>query len=305
MPFIDTPSLRFHLRTFGDPHGVPMLLLHGSHGSSRWWEPLTAILPDSIYALAPDLRGCGRSEGGSTGYEIEEQARDLLALAEALALKDVDLVGHSSGAAVALELALMRPDLISTLILVAPVPAEGVFTPLDVFTLLDQMRHDRTLHARALASMMPTYAAVSGADHEPEARDPDFFRLLVDDAQHMDPAAFTATATALGRWNRFGDVQRLTLPTVIVWGDRDTIVNRDEVTRTLLALPGANNLEVMRGVGHSPMIEAPARLAELILAFITEDFEQFDEVKARADDSSVFNADGNDVDQAGVDGGDA
>ena len=74
MPTLDTERLRFYYRTHGDPMGVPMLLLHGSHAGSRWWQPLFEVLPDDIYAVAPDLRGCGESGKTETGYAIQEQA---------------------------------------------------------------------------------------------------------------------------------------------------------------------------------------------------------------------------------------
>ncbi len=51
-------------------------------------------------------------------------------------------------------------------------------------------------------------------------------------------------------------------------GEAGYPVDRDDVTGTLLAIPGANNLEVLRGVGHCPMIEAPLTFAERLLDFI-------------------------------------
>ena len=284
MPYVDTPRMRFHFRTHGDPTGLPMLLLHGSHGSSRWWEPFLALLPEEIYAIAPDQRGHGRSEQRDDGYAIEAQADDLHAFVAALDLHQIDLVSHSSGAAIAMEFALAHPELLSTLVLVDPVPAEGVFTPVDTFDLLEQMRTDRALHAAAIAALMVSF------DHEdrPDNRENHaFFAQLVDDAQAMAPAAFTAMASALGRWNRFADVQRLTLPTLICWGDRDTIVDRDATTRTFIAIPGANNLEVLRGCGHSPMIEAPLVLAERIVDFITQDYTEFDAIRAAVDADEI------------------
>ena len=98
------------------------------------------------------------------------------------------------------------------------------------------------------------------------------FETLVDDAQDMAPAAFVDVARSLSQWNRFADARQLTLPTLLVWGDQDVIVDREATTRTLIAIPGANNLEVMHGVGHSPMLEAPQRLAEIYVNFITQDF---------------------------------
>lgn len=278
MPYINTPRLRIHYRTHGDPGGLPMLLVHGSHAGGRWWERFMALLPDEIYAVAPDLRGHGLSEQTEQGYEIDELAADLVALADALELSQIDLVGHSSGAAVAMEFALTHQERLSTLTLVDPVPAEGVFTPVDTFALLDEMRTDRDLHAAAVGALMVSF------QHEDPGPDRDFFEHLVDDAQSMAPAAFTALATALGRWNRFTDVQHLTLPTLICWGDRDTIVDRDATTRTFIAIPGANNLEILRGCGHSPMVENPLVLAERIVDFITQDYAGYDAIRATAED---------------------
>ncbi|MBI3959985.1 MAG: alpha/beta fold hydrolase, partial [Chloroflexi bacterium] len=90
MPILTTPRLTFHYRTHGDADGLPMLLLHGSFASSRWWQPFFAILPDEIYAIAPDLRGCGGSSHSDNGYEIHEQADDVAAFVESLGLEDFD-----------------------------------------------------------------------------------------------------------------------------------------------------------------------------------------------------------------------
>jgi pimeloyl-ACP methyl ester carboxylesterase len=156
-------------------------------------------------------------------------------------------------------------------------PIEGVFSPLETYVLLEKMRTDRDLLAQALRSLMPTLD-LSGNDLAQLG----FFDQLVDDAQQMDSAAFTAMADALNRWNRFGDGRSITLPTLLIWGEQDLIVDRDATTRTLIAIPGANNLEILRSVGHSPMIEAPVALAELLIDFIADDFEEYDSVRQLA-----------------------
>ncbi len=278
MPTITTPRLTFHYRTHGDADGLPMLLLHGSFASSRWWEPFFAILPDEIYAIAPDLRGCDSSspsEPSDSGYEIHEQAEDVAAFIEALGLEDFDLVGHSSGGAIALEYALTHPGRARSLILVDGAPIEGVFTPLEGYQLLEQMREDRGLLSQALSSLMPSTPPPTMTAEEFH----DFFETLVDDAAGMAPAAFTAVARALDHWNRFEEARYLSLPTLLLWGALDTLVDRDSTTRMLIAIPGAANLEVLAGVGHSPMIESPVALAERIIDFITEDFAGFEEAR--------------------------
>lgn len=272
---VETPRLRFHYREQGQADGLPMLLVHGSFGSSRWWEPLLALLPPEIHAIALDLRGCGQSAKPEQGYTIEEQAADLWSFVEALGWDDFDLVSHASGAAIAVEFTLNHPHVVHTLALVDPAPIEGVFTPLEVILVLEQLKTDETLLHQALASLMPTYD-LDQPDHAA------FFAALVADARQMAPAAFTALAESLNHWNRFGDAKALTLPTLLVWGDQDHLVSRDAMTRSLIAIPGANNLEVLRDIGHSPMIEAPVALAERLIEFITEDYAEFEDVRELA-----------------------
>lgn len=275
MPTLKTPRMEFHYRESGDDDGVPLLLLHGSHASSLWWEPFCAILPDSIHAVAPDLRGCGLSSRTERGYEIEEQAADLSGLVEGLNLTEFDLVGHGSGGAIAIEFTLRHREKVHSLILVDSVPIEGAFTPLEGLQLLAQMREDRTLLRRALASLMPGAPPPTMSPAEFDL----FFDSVVEDAARMAPAAFTAVAEALTHWNRREEAKGLTLPTLVVQGSDDIIVDKEAATRSLLSIPGAANLEVLRGVGHSPMIEAPVTLAERIIEFISEDFDSFEEAR--------------------------
>ncbi len=263
---VETDRLKFHCRMQGDPNGPPMLLVHGSFATGRWWEPMLETLPDSLCVAAPDLRGCGRSDKPDAGYTVAELAADIEQLVDALGWRDIDLVGHSTGGAVAIEFALRRMDLLHTLTLADSVPIRGVYSPPETLRLLAEMRHNRDLLRRALALLMPTIEpAAQGADPEPS-----FFDLLVEDAGQMAPAAFTEMARGVSDWNRIADANRLTLPTLLIWGELDTVVNRDDTTRTLLAIPGANNLEVLRGVGHSPMIEAPLTFAERLVDFIVQ-----------------------------------
>ncbi|MCY4082383.1 MAG: alpha/beta hydrolase [Caldilineaceae bacterium] len=280
MNTVQTARLTFNIRTSGSTDGVPLLLLHGSHATSRWWEPFFAILPDSIYAIAPDLRGCGQSTHSQDGYEIEDQAEDIAELAQSLALSDFDLVGHGSGGAIAIEYALRYSRRLRSLILVDSVPIEGAFTPLQGLQLLTQMRSDRSMLQQALSTLFPSAPPPTMSEKEFES----FFERLVDDAASMAPAAFTAVAEALGRWNRLEEAHRLTLPTLLLLGTEDVIIERDAATRSLLAIPGASNLEILRGVGHSPMVESPVVLAERIIDFITEDFDSFEEARGYAHD---------------------
>lgn len=272
--FVETPRLRFHFLTHGRRDGMPLLFLHGSFASSRWWLPVFELLPEEFFAVAPDLRGCGRSEQTDKGYAIESQAADVAAFIEAVNLRDFDLIGHAAGGAIAVEFVLTHPETARSLLLIDSVPIEGIFTPLEALALLNRMRSDRALLTEALAGLAPRIAA---------ARDP-LFDSIVQDAVAMAPAAFTEVAVALGQWNRFADARSLTLPTQLIWGDEDALVTRAAMTRTLIAIPGAYNLDVLKGVGHSPMLDAPLTLTEHIVDFVTDDFSHFSALRERTDE---------------------
>lgn len=279
--YLQTPRLRFFCRASGADDGIPLLLLHGSYGTGRWWERFCAALPDEIYAVAPDLRGCGQSDKPDGGYTVEEQVEDVATLVDALRWQSFHLMAHSSSGAVAMEYALHHGHRLDTLTLVDSVPVEGVFTPLDGYLLLEQMRTDRDLLAEALRLLMP--ALPLDEAHPDNVR---FFEQLVDDATTMAPAAFTEIARRLAQWNRFGDARQLTLPTLLVWGALDQIVDRAATTRTLIAIPGADNLEVLPNAGHSPMIEAPDTLAARWVDFLVQDHAGYDDVRRSALDNN-------------------
>lgn len=283
---VQTQNLRHQVLFQGDEDGLPILLLHGSYGSSRWWLPLLELLPDAVRVAAPDLRGCGRSDKPDDGYDIAQQADDVWQLVSTLGWRDFDLVGHSTGGAIAAEYALRHGETLHSLSLVDTVPLEGVYSPVETLRVLAQMREDRALLAEALALLMPSFFTSDDAQMpgEVSAARRAYFDSLVDDAAGMAPAAFTEVAHAISHWNRFEDASRLTLPTQLIWGELDQIVDRDAMTRTLIAIPGANNLEVIRGVGHSPLIEAPLALAELLIDFITEEFADYEEIRDSVDD---------------------
>ncbi|MDW8100279.1 MAG: alpha/beta hydrolase [Anaerolineae bacterium] len=258
MPFVETTRLRQHYIERGE--GETLFFIHGSFATARWWEPVLALLPAGYRAIAPDLRGCGQSQPADSpeAYAVPAQAADLWALAEALALEELHLVGHSYGAAIALQMTLDRPWPVRSLTLLDPPSAYGVETPAEALEYLDRMRTDRDLLARALAATMPARPADA------------FFHSLVEDAYRQSPAAFTGPALALAHWQVAHRLGSLRLPVLLVWGELDIIVDRASVTEMLLSIPGANYLEVLHGVGHSAHVEAPATFAQVLLRFISE-----------------------------------
>jgi pimeloyl-ACP methyl ester carboxylesterase len=271
MPAIQSfdPPL-YHERIGHGPQ--PVVFVHGGFASRRWWYPAVALLPaDEWTCFLVDLRGCGQSDrpDDPAVYGVDRQAADLAELLDVLGLPRMHLVGHSLGAAIALTYASAHPARLISLTLVSAPSPMGTPTPPEAYELLDRMRGDRGLLSQALASIMP-------------ARAPDaFFQQLVDDAQSQAPAAFTASAQVLEEWRLSSELlAQLRLPVLLMWGDRDQIVEREVQTRLLLSIPGADNLEIFRGVGHSPMLERTEGFVQALLAFLAQDFTDFATIRS-------------------------
>lgn len=270
MKITTTDGVSLHVRRQGvGPE--PILFVHGSFATSRWWMPATALLPVSAFtAYLVDLRGCGESDrpDDPASYRVEQQAQDIAALVDVLDLTGVHLVGHSMGAAIALTYAAAHAHRLRSLTLVSTPSPDGTPTPPQGYQLLAQMRDDRALLAQALAAVMP-------------ARPPDaLFQQLVTDAARQAPAAFTATAEALEHWRLSHEMrQRLRLPVLLMWGDRDQFVERSVQNQLLLSIPGANNLEVFQGCGHSPMLERSDGFIHALLDFVGQDFDAYAAVR--------------------------
>ncbi|HRX01777.1 MAG TPA: alpha/beta hydrolase [Anaerolineae bacterium] len=266
MRLTTTDGISIHIRRQG-AGPEPILFVHGSFASSRWWMPATALLPPAAFTTyLVDLRGCGDSDrpADPAGYSVERQAHDIAAVVDGLGLTGLHLVGHSLGAAIALTYAADHAHRLRSLTLVSTPSPEGTPTPSAGYDLLARMRDDRGLLAQALAAVMP-------------ARPPDpLFQQLVTDAANQAPAAFTASAQALENWRLAREARaRLRLPVLLMWGERDQYVERSVQNQLLLSIPGANNLEVFQGCGHSPMLERTEGFVQALLEFIGQDFETY------------------------------
>jgi pimeloyl-ACP methyl ester carboxylesterase len=103
--------------------GRPVLLLHGLGSGSHDWADSFPILEGSRTVVAPDLRGCGRSDVPDGPFEIAQHGRDVVHLLDALGLDRVDVVGYSMGGAVAFELAVNHAARVRSLMVINSAPS--------------------------------------------------------------------------------------------------------------------------------------------------------------------------------------
>jgi pimeloyl-ACP methyl ester carboxylesterase len=117
MPFVSVNGIRLSYRQDGT--GPDVVLIHGAAGNMAVWYlcGLVHALAGHFRVTAYDLRGHGYSESTPTGYTSRDMAEDLQAMRQSLGLGPVYLLGHSFGAAIALQAALLEPDAVAGVIL--------------------------------------------------------------------------------------------------------------------------------------------------------------------------------------------
>lgn len=119
-------DLRLFVREWGDHQSPPVLLLHGITGDHTAWDEVAEHLADRYHVFALDQRGHGASDRPEK-YSFRLMAEDMWAVADALGIEKMRLVGHSMGGVVALIAAQLHPDRVTHLVVEeAPPP-----TPLD------------------------------------------------------------------------------------------------------------------------------------------------------------------------------
>lgn len=253
----------------GPPDGPLVVLVHGWGCSAYEWRAnLPALGAVGWRAVAVEPRGHGRSSKprDAAPYAQAAMVRHLLAILDALGAHRVPLVGHSLGGQLALHAALVAPERVSRLALAAPVGfghatlarLGQLATPERVVPWLPRFV------SRALVRLALRMA--SGPLRGAPAADVDQYW-----APSSDPGYAIAARHLLHgcRWREHKPelLARVRIPTLVVFGTRDRLVNGREASRLVSHMPDAR-LEVIRGAGHVIPWEASERFNALLLDFL-------------------------------------
>lgn len=233
----------------GDPDGVPVVLLHAWLDSRRCFDPLMAALPERIHAFAPDQRGHGDAAKPADGYRLRDFADDIGAFMDAVGLDVAVLTGASSGGYVAQRFAVDDPRrTLGLALLGSPRSLRGPRPQFaDVLaTLQDPVdaAFVRDLNEGMVGRAVPevVMATLCEENLKVPAR---VWRDAFEGLLAADPPL---------------DTGRITAPTLIVWGARDSLLPRADQDRMAAEISDAR-LVIYADVGHLPVIEAPERVA--------------------------------------------
>ncbi|MFC7619370.1 alpha/beta fold hydrolase [Microlunatus sp. GCM10028923] len=272
MPYISTDDgAQIFYKDWGTD-GTPVLLSHGWPLNSDAWEAAALFLAEHGHrAIAHDRRGHGRSSQTWGGNEMDTYADDLACLIDALDLRDLTLIGHSTGGGeITRYLGRHGTARVAKLILVSAVPPMMLQTddnpeglPVRVFDAIRASeKADRSQLYRDLADG-PFFGHNRRQDVDQGFRDAFWLQSLASGHRgaYECIAAFSATDFR-------PDLAKVDVPTLIIHGDDDQIVPFHVGGKRAAALIDDATLTVYEGSGHALPDTDRDRLHADLLAFI-------------------------------------
>lgn len=266
--------LAIHYLTAGS--GSPLLLLHGLGDSAGTWAQVLPALARTHQVYALDLPGFGASDKPPVAYTSDFLTACVAAFMESLGLRQVAIVGNSLGGLIALRLALAQPERVQALVLVDSAGlGQGITRLMRLLNLpgagaLATKWHRTTVGARHWAAMMtallfahPKKApAAWQASLRDMARTPGYLEATLSVIHHgADRRGQQAHMVMLDK------LPRLTVPTLVLWGERDRVVPVVQAA-TAVELLANGTLTVIPDCGHVPQLECPDEFLRAVTGFL-------------------------------------
>lgn len=259
-----------HYETIQRALPVDTLFIHGNLASNLWWEPtvqaLSKIKSSQQSAHAPwqgslilaEWRGCGQSAGPSCEADMNFSilAQDYLELLESLGVQRAHVVGHATGAMIAVHGMLAAPEVFKRAVLLSPVPASGMQFSDDLKIKYPHFRREPRVVSRILER------SIYQAD-----RSSPMFARFVEQACHTHPLVWAHILKRLSDVNVTDKIQNIQQPTLVLHGVHDNLLTQAGSEEFAQLLP-EGRLELLEHQGHCPHFENPERFADIVFRYL-------------------------------------
>jgi len=246
-------------------NGEHISLLHGWGFNAAIWQETARTLANNAQLNCIDLPGHGRSPMPACGYSIETLA-DLIA--ETLPELG-NVVGWSLGGMVAMQIALRHPQKIKRLILVGSVARfvrddnwRYAISPEILQNFSESLRSD-------IQQTLQRFVALQIMGNDDNRMILRKLRELLNSNEAPHPAALQGGLKILQQVDLRNQLSKITQPTLMIVGKRDTLSHPKTAGQMLPLLPNAQ-LEIIDGAGHAPFLSHNGHFTNLIEQFIKE-----------------------------------
>jgi len=217
-------DLTVYYETFGT--GEPLILLHGGTATRRMWEKFVPTFSKHFKIIAPDSRGHGKTDNPTGEFSFRLMAEDAAGLIGALGLERPSICGYSDGGQICIEIGMRYPDLASKLVIVG---AHNRLQDADIASLRDMGIegpgvvdvHKFEKAAPEIISRVKEFSSGHGSE---------YWKTFVREISKMWLTQLNYSVE---------DYRKISVPTLILVGDRDPDVALGDALEMYRSIPKA------------------------------------------------------------------
>jgi len=261
MPRISIGDCQLYYERHGE--GFPVMFASGLGGHANFWHDQIPAFARGFEVIVHDQRGIGRSDAMRMAYTVEGNAADMVALMDALGIERAHVIGHATGSAVALVLAIEHPQRLASVVLSAGWASQDAF-----LRRLYQLRRD------LLTQMGPAaYIQASTLMLYP----PDWIVRNNEHLRQMESqqlAGFKqeivlSRIDALLAFDRTADLTRIATPTLVIAAEDDFVIPSYLSEQLARQIPAAEAKFFAHG-GHCFMQVSPREFNQAVMPFLEQ-----------------------------------
>ena len=232
--------------------GENFLILHGWNGSSDSWRKIIEILGIKYKVVCPDVPGFGKTETPKIPWSLNDFVEWLKEFTEKLNLKELFLLGHSFGGRVAIKFSISYSEKVKKLILVS---SAGI-------------RQEWGLKEKIIFQISKIGNAIFSKNHFFRFKDAArnlFYRIARIKDYSKAKGVMKETMKKILEEDLLPELSKIQNETLIIWGEKDKIV---PLKYAFLFKEKIKNskFEILPKIGHSPHLEDPEKLAEILIS---------------------------------------
>ena len=240
--------------------GFPFVLVHGYLGSSEMWTFQKEFFSKDYRVITPALPGFGESHNVKSLDSINKMAKEIINVLDEKKIDKFNLIGHSMGGMIVQEITKLIGDRVNKLICFATgsigdIPGR--------FETMDETREKLKKEGAQLSfSRVPLKWFVKGD------KDKNYF-LCANAVKNVSLETADNALLAMKNWRGKENLKNIKNETLIIWGDKDTSYNFDQVD-TLNKNIKNSRLEIFKDCAHNVHLEQPDQFNNLVKEFISK-----------------------------------
>jgi len=249
--FVVANEIKIHYESFGN--GKSLIFLHGAMSTSQVWKPYVPILSNDFNIILPDVRGHGKTENPGKKIDLHLIGDDIVALMDSLKLNKPYLCGWSMGGDVGLDIAMRYPDIVGGLIVggVTHHISESYFASMKAM----EIQGPGQINFEQTEKSIPQLINLWKTEH---VQSPSHWKEL------LTQLSFEMLNPTLPAED---DLKKITVPTLIVWGDRDQFLPVEDALKLYRLIPNSR-LAVVPNTDHFVTRTKVILFAELVKEFV-------------------------------------